>query len=141
MIHIVNTLLSLVSAFHDSLLSRRVPVSISLPPHPFSNHPISSLSNPAPESSLISDSIKSQLPPRVSPLLPPASDHTRYTRYWTERSSTYRRASRILVTLNYVELLIEMIARKKAGDRARWRLVLGIESMKSVWSAYLIFPS
>jgi peroxin-16 len=114
----VNAFLSVVSSYHDTLLSHRVTSSLSLPPHPFDPAPTSSSSaNPASAT-------------RISPLISPPSDHARYTRYWTDRSAVYKRASRALVTLSYVELLVEMIARKKGGDRIRWRLVLGIESLK-----------
>ena len=38
------------------------------------------------------------------------------------------------MTIGYVELLAEMIAKKKGKDRRRWRLVLSLESIK------LVFP-
>jgi peroxin-16 len=36
----------------------------------------------------------------------------------------------MLVTISYIELLVEMIAKKKLGDRRRWSVVLGMESVK-----------
>lgn len=109
-----------MSSGHDALLDKRIPPALSLPPHPFAPEPA------AP------DSLFGAPPPtsRVQPLLPPASEHRRYTRYWTARSRTYRRASRTLQTVAYVELLLEMLVRRKLGDRARWRLVLSIEAFK-----------
>lgn len=101
------------------LLEKRVPSELSLPPHPF-----------APDASPKATLFGSTPAPRVTPLLPPASEHTRYTRYWSERSKTYKRASRALVTITYVELLLEMVAKKRSGDPNRWRLVLGMESIK-----------
>lgn len=121
-------LLSVVSSYHDTLLSRRVPKSLSLPPHPF----VPSSSTEA------SSSTASPGPARVVPALPPASDHTRYTRYWTQRSRLYKRASRALATLNYLELLIEMMARKRGNDRIRWRVVLVIEAVKWVAKPYTL---
>jgi peroxin-16 len=114
----VYALLSLVSSHHDTLISRRLSPKLSLPPHPFVTPPPPSADAPA-------------QPPlsRTSPLLAPPSEHARYTRYWTERSGVYRKASRTLATLGYVELLVEMLARRR-GDRVRWRLVLLIESVK-----------
>jgi len=56
----------------------------------------------------------------------------RYTRYWTDRSPIYKRASRALSTLNYLELLMEMLARRKGNDRIRWRVILVIEAIKYV---------
>lgn len=123
---IVYALLSVVSSYHDTLLSRRIPKSLSLPPHPFARNSTTSSSG-APSSSPES----STRPARVTPALPPASDHTRYTRYWTDRSPLYRRASRALATLNYLELLVEMVARRKGNDRIRWRVVVVIEAIKT----------
>ncbi|WWD18976.1 hypothetical protein CI109_103433 [Kwoniella shandongensis] len=125
-------LLSLVSSYHDTILSHHLSPSLSLPPHPFTPR----LSSP----SSSSESSPSNFPPlaatqptlnRTQPLLPPPSDHARYTRYWTAKSALYRRASRALTTLSYVELLVEMVLRRKAGERARWRVVLGIEGLKT----------
>jgi peroxin-16 len=36
----------------------------------------------------------------------------------------------MLVTIRYIELLVEMVAKKKLGDRRRWNVVLGMESIK-----------
>ena len=67
---------------------------------------------------------------KTAPVLPPPSDHARYTKYWTTRSGVYRKASRLLVTIGYIELLVEMVARKRLGDRRRWNYVLGLEVVK-----------
>jgi peroxin-16 len=110
----VSALLSLVAGYHDRLLSKYLDPSLQLPPRPFS--PSASVSGKIRTTSL--------------PLLPPSSDHTRYTQYYTLTSTLYRRASRLLATLGHVELLLEMIARRKRGDRARWKVVLMLELMK-----------
>jgi peroxin-16 len=118
----VFALLSVVSSYHDTLLGRRLTKSLSLPPHPFTG--------PSPTSS--TDETASTSAPRVVPLLPPPSEHMRYTRYWTDRSPIYKRASRALSTLTYLELLMEMLARRKGNDRIRWRVILVIEAIKYV---------
>lgn len=117
----VYALSSIVSSYHDTLLHRRISNSLSLPPHPFTTS-----SSPPPGSNEPSaPSIK-----RVIPALPPPSDHARYTRYWTDRSGVYRRASRALSTLGYLQLLMEMVARRRGNDKIRWRVVLVTEAVK-----------
>lgn len=120
----VYALLSVVSSVHDVLLEKRIPQDLSLPPHPFAAD--------APHNAPPSAALFGAAPPapRVTPLLPAPSEHSRYTRYWSERSGAYRRASRALTTVTYVELLLEMVAKKRIGDRTRWRLVFGLESFK-----------
>jgi len=117
----VVALLNVVSGYHDSLLSKHLDPSLSLPPHPFVR--------PQAQTSTFKDQ---EIPPpsRTAPTLPPPSDHARYTRYWSAKSGLYRKASRLLVTLSYVELLIEMVAKKRLGERRRWNVVLGLESLK-----------
>jgi peroxin-16 len=119
-----------VSSYHDTLLGRRLTKSLSLPPHPFTG--------PSPTSS--TDEAASTSAPRVVPLLPPPSEHMRYTRYWTDRSPVYKRASRALSTLTYLELLMEMLARRKGNDRIRWRVILVIEAIKYVPHLFTLTP-
>jgi peroxin-16 len=114
----VTTLLSVVSGYHDTLITKRLDPSLSLPPHPFVRPKASSVYPDHPE-----------IPPRTQPVLPPTSDHNRYTRYWSGRSAVYRKAARVLTTLSYVQLLLEMLAKRR-GERVRWRLVLVLESVK-----------
>jgi len=128
MICVVYALLSVVSSYHDTLLGRRLTKSLSLPPHPFTG--------PSPTSTR--EETASTTPPRVIPLLPPPSDHARYIRYWTDRSPIYKRASRALSTLTYLELLMEMLARRKGNDRIRWRVILMIEAIKYVLSNFIL---
>lgn len=134
----VYALLNVVSGYHDSLLSKHLDPALSLPPHPFAaagERDIPAPSKPSPTSSS-SDAdgrdpaAAPTVPRRTTPTLPPPSDHARYTKYWTARSGVYRKASRMLVTISYIELLVEMIAKKKLGDRRRWSVVLGMESVK-----------
>lgn len=132
----VYALLNVVSGYHDSLLSKHLDPALSLPPHPFAapEHPgpsSSSTSTPTlPGASGRDPSAAPAAPKRTTPTLPPPSDHARYTKYWTARSGVYRKASRMLVTIGYIELLVEMVAKKKLGDRRRWNFVLGMEGIK-----------
>ncbi|EIW67372.1 hypothetical protein TREMEDRAFT_16146, partial [Tremella mesenterica DSM 1558] len=114
-------LLSLVTSYHDTLLQRRIDPSLSLPPHPFQ-----------PESTPPSEHVNPESTSGDSTILPTPSEHARYTRYWTKKSGIYRRASRALTTISYVELLVEMVAKKKGGDKIRWRLVVWMESLKTI---------
>ena len=50
----------------------------------------------------------------------------------------YKRASRALSTLTYLELLMEMLARRKGNDRIRWRVILVIEAIKYVLSIFIL---
>ncbi|WVQ68220.1 uncharacterized protein L199_006427 [Kwoniella botswanensis] len=118
-------LLGLVSNYHDQILRSHIPRELSLPPHPFIDQ------SKLPASSHTGINSNSGTVGRISPLLPAESEHTRYTRYWTKQSPTYRRASKALTTIGYLELVVEMIAMKKGGDRFRWRVVLIIELIKT----------
>lgn len=100
----VYSFLSVVSAYHDTLLSKHLDPSVALPPRPFHK------SAPRPD-------------------IPPPSIHARYTRYWMDASPVYRSASKALTTVGYLQLLIEMIAKKR-GDRWRWRVLVGLEGFK-----------
>lgn len=63
-------------------------------------------------------------------ILPPASDHYRFTRHFAANSNVYRHASRALAVVGYVQLLLEMLVRKRSGDGKRWRLVVVLEAFK-----------
>ncbi|WWC63177.1 uncharacterized protein I303_105777 [Kwoniella dejecticola CBS 10117] len=125
----VYALLGLVSNYHDEILYSHIPKHLSLPPHPFisQNQQIS----PPSSSSSTSTSTSTNVTNRTLPLLPAQSEHTRYTRYWTTRSPAYKRASKALNTIGYVQLVVEMIAKRKGGDRVRWKVVLIIEMIKT----------
>ncbi|KJR83306.1 peroxin-16 [Sporothrix schenckii 1099-18] len=100
----------LLSLYHDLLLLRTP--STSTPPTP-SGH----ASTNAPK-----------LPP--GPAQPP-SHHTRYTRFWIQKSPFYRRVAIVLQVVRYTELLCEMAAKRR-GERLRWRVVILIEAIKAV---------
>ncbi|KAK3695657.1 peroxisome membrane protein [Podospora appendiculata] len=56
--------------------------------------------------------------------------HNRYTRFWAQKSSLYRRVAYVLQIVNYVELLCEMAAKRR-GERTRWRVVILLEAIKA----------
>ncbi|WRT68295.1 uncharacterized protein IL334_005271 [Kwoniella shivajii] len=115
-------LLGLISGYHDEVLHAHIPKHLALPPHPFIS-PSTAVTT--------SNRLDSENRQRILPLLPPQSDHTRYTRCWSNKSLAYKRASKALSTIGYLELVIEMIAKRKGGDRIRWRVVLFIEIIKT----------
>ncbi|EME48132.1 hypothetical protein DOTSEDRAFT_69914 [Dothistroma septosporum NZE10] len=59
------------------------------------------------------------------------SAHNRYTRFYCQKSPTYRRTATTLQIVQYTELLLEMMAKKR-GEQTRWRLVMLLEAVKAV---------
>lgn len=57
--------------------------------------------------------------------------HNRYTRFYCQKSATYRRTATALQMVQYTELLLEMMVKRK-GEEARWRLVVVLEAVKAV---------
>ncbi|CAI4214214.1 unnamed protein product [Parascedosporium putredinis] len=68
----------------------------------------------------------------------PPSPHTRYTRYWTQRSGLYRRIALLLQMVRYTELLVEMAANRRGGENGRWRVVVLLEFIKAVCRLLLL---
>ncbi|KAL5624330.1 hypothetical protein BROUX41_004390 [Berkeleyomyces rouxiae] len=64
--------------------------------------------------------------PRSAPSL-----HARYTRHWAKRSPFYRRIATLLQMASYVQLLCEMAAKRRGGEKLRWRVVVGLEAIKA----------
>ncbi|KAM4060990.1 peroxisomal membrane protein (Pex16) domain-containing protein [Hirsutella rhossiliensis] len=98
----------LLSLYHDNLLTRASSTSTTSASHP---------------------------PP------PPAaarSAHARYTRFWAHRSPLYRRVALALQMLVYTQLLCEMAAKRRAGNAARWRVVVAIEAAKALCRLLLL---
>jgi len=56
--------------------------------------------------------------------------HNRYTRYYCSKSATYRRTATTLQVVQYTELLLEMMAKRR-GDKTRWRVVVLLEFVKA----------
>ncbi|KAG0236136.1 Peroxisomal membrane protein pex16 [Actinomortierella wolfii] len=75
--------------------------------------------------------------------LPPANRPTpsplnRYTREWQGSSLTYRRVAFVLTLLQYTEVLIEMSVQKKWGQKAKWRVITAIETLKAAGRIVLL---
>lgn len=58
--------------------------------------------------------------------------HTRYTKYWTQCSPLYTRLATMLQCIQYTELLWEMVAKRRGGEKSRWRIIVLLESMKAI---------
>ncbi|KAF3041550.1 Peroxisomal membrane protein pex16 [Didymella heteroderae] len=67
----------------------------------------------------------------------PLTPHHRYTKFWTEKSPTYKRIATVLQMIQYTELLWEMAAKRK-GERMRWRVVVLLEIIKAVCRLLLL---
>ncbi|KAG9295992.1 hypothetical protein G9A89_011844 [Geosiphon pyriformis] len=78
------------------------------------------------------------LPPSKKPI---PSPHNRYTRYWVNSSKTYQRAAFLLTLLQYTEVLLEMGVQKKWGKEVKWRLIVTIESIKSICRIVLLYKT
>lgn len=82
--------------------------------------------------SLYHDTLLSKLPKLTA-----QSPHTRYTTYWKNRSTLYRRVSLFLQMVKSTELLWEMAARRK-GEKRRWRVVILLEVLKACCKFLLV---
>ena len=60
-----------------------------------------------------------------------ANPQMRYERWAASRSSFCRRAVTILRTVQYTQLLLEMLA-KRSGEKVRWRVVVLLETVKAL---------
>jgi peroxin-16 len=94
--------------------------------------------------SLYHDSLLMRALSHVSPLGATAtkrspSPHARYTRYWTQRSALYRRVALLLQTVRYTELLCEMAAKRRGGERLRWNVVVVLEFVKAACRLLLLW--
>lgn len=72
------------------------------------------------------------------PGMPAQTPHTRYTRFWTQRSPLYRRTALFLQMIQYTELLWEMASKRK-GEKVRWRVVILLEALKAFCRFLLIW--
>lgn len=66
------------------------------------------------------------------------SAHARYTKFWSQKSTTYRRVAMVLQMVIYTELLCEMTAKRKSGEKARWRVVVVLEAIKAICRLLLL---
>ncbi|KAH7392912.1 peroxisomal membrane protein pex16 [Pyrenochaeta sp. MPI-SDFR-AT-0127] len=67
----------------------------------------------------------------------PLTPHHRYTKFWTQKSPTYKRIALVLQMIQYTELLWEMAAKRK-GEKVRWRVVVLLEVVKAVCRLLLL---
>ncbi|KAG6009569.1 hypothetical protein E4U21_001936 [Claviceps maximensis] len=81
--------------------------------------------------SLYHDTLLSRAISRL-PVPPLRTAHSRYTRFWSQKSSLYRRTAMVLQMVIYTELLCEMTAKRKGGDKSRWKIVVLIEAIKAI---------
>ncbi|KAI9692636.1 MAG: Peroxisomal membrane protein pex16 [Bogoriella megaspora] len=86
--------------------------------------------------SLYHDSLLAKAITRL-PGLHKTTPHNRYTKFWTQKSPTYRRIAVMLQMIQYTELLIEMAAKRR-GERFRWRIVVFVESIKALCRLFLL---
>lgn len=65
------------------------------------------------------------------PIPPIRNAHARYTRFWSEKSKMYRRVAMTLQMVIYTEMLCEMTAKRRGGEKTRWRVVVLLEAIKA----------
>ena len=63
--------------------------------------------------------------------------HNRYTRYFCQKSGFYRRTAVGLQVVQYTELLLEMLAKRR-GEKTRWRVVVVLEAVKAMCRLLLL---
>ncbi|KAK5936993.1 hypothetical protein PMZ80_010742 [Knufia obscura] len=104
----VHTFVQLLSIYHDRLLRKKA------------------------ESLLVSRT------PSQKAAQPKPTPHARYTMFWEDSSSFYTKIATILKIVQYTELLWEMTARRRGGERGRWRCVVLLESFKALLRMILL---
>ncbi|KAL9042352.1 MAG: hypothetical protein Q9180_000663 [Flavoplaca navasiana] len=62
----------------------------------------------------------------------PPSPQTRYTAFYAARSRLHSSSAILLQTIQYTELLCEMFFKRRGGEKARWRLVVVLEVIKTI---------
>ncbi|MCJ1257702.1 Peroxisomal membrane protein pex16 [Lignoscripta atroalba] len=83
--------------------------------------------------SLYHDSLLTRALSRLPSSLPRPhpTPHNRYTKFWTTKSTVYKRVALLVQMIQYTELLWEMAAKRK-GEKVRWRVVVVLEAIKAV---------
>ncbi|KAG6252199.1 hypothetical protein E4U24_000713 [Claviceps purpurea] len=87
--------------------------------------------------SLYHDTLLSRALSRL-PVSSPRTAHSRYTRFWSQKSTIYRRIAMVLQMVIYTELLCEMTAKRKRGEKSRWKLIILIEAIKALCRLLLL---
>lgn len=100
----LHTFIQLLSIYHDHLLKRRASILADTP-------------------------TASHLQSPNRPLK--ASPHARYTMFWTNTSPLYSKITTLLRITQYTELIWEMLAKRRGGERSRWRVVVILEAFKA----------
>ncbi|EXJ93321.1 hypothetical protein A1O1_01713 [Capronia coronata CBS 617.96] len=108
----LHTFVQLLSIYHDHLLKSRAALLTLSPTAVEASH---------------------AKPQKSKPSL-----HARYTIFWTSTSSLYTKIATLLKVAQYTELLWEMVARRKGGERTRWRVVVLLETFKAVCRLWLM---
>lgn len=72
------------------------------------------------------------------PAAPVPSAHARYTKFWTQKSKLYRRVAMLLQMVIYTELLCEMAAKRRGGEKSRWKVVVLLEAIKAICRLVLL---
>ncbi|KAJ3750487.1 peroxisomal membrane protein PEX16 [Lentinula detonsa] len=78
-----------------------------------------------------------QSDPRYRPLIP-FSLHTRFTKAWADKNSRYKWAARLLETIRFTELFIEMGMRRKVSTKNRYRGIIVLEIIKAILRLMLL---
>jgi peroxin-16 len=101
----VHTFVQLLSIYHDRLLKKRAALIAASP------------------ALLKARNLKIQQP---KPSL-----HAKYTTFWSNSSSLYTNIATFLKIAEYTQLLWEMVAKRRGGEKTRWRVVVLIEAFKA----------
>ncbi|EST07090.1 Peroxisome membrane protein, Pex16 [Kalmanozyma brasiliensis GHG001] len=122
--------LNLLGLYHDSILARALE----------KQNPLAITSSNASEKQGFQSSLAplepSQRGSALTGLTP--SEHARYTQHFSRNSKSYNRVARTLVVVGYLELVAEMVARRKLGRRKAWDVVAAIEGLKVVLRLSLV---
>ena len=101
----LHTFVQLLSIYHDSLLKKRA--------------------------AFISSSPALTKARGVQSQHPKPSLHAKYTTFWTNSSSFYTQVATFLKVAEYTQLLWEMVAKRRGGEKTRWRVVVLLEMFKA----------
>lgn len=101
----LHSFIQLLSIYHDSLLKKRASIIAS-----------------SPALSRARD---------INFQKPKPSLHAKYTTFWANSSSLYTQVATFLRIAEYTQLLWEMIAKRRGGEKTRWRVVVLLETFKA----------
>ncbi|KAK0553182.1 hypothetical protein OC845_001318 [Tilletia horrida] len=123
--------LNLLGMYHDSILVRllapyRQPTAIGVKKQESS----SALVVPSSSTSSALSNVQNQAALALRDHTP--SQHARYTHFFSDHVHPYRLLAQSLVIIKYVELLLEMLARRKLGEQSAWNVVASIEAVKAM---------